>query len=276
MKILKLHMIAYGPFTDWSLDLSAGSEGLHLIYGPNEAGKSAALRGLKALLFGIDERTTDHFVHEYGKLRVAGCLRHSDGSKIDIVRRKGRAKTLLAPDDTALEDRVLEAFLGGVGADAFSRMFGLDHPELARGGKDIAGGKGDVGESLFAAAVGGYGIKTILEPLEAEAATLFSQGKPVKLTKGWLTEYQQAVKEAREASLPGKDWEDHTRLRKEAEEQKVRLSERLRQCAAELGRSRDPQGPALFQRTKRTAKAARRDGRGPPAAGRIFREAPQE
>ena len=45
MKILNLHLIAYGPFSDGSLDLSGGSEGLHLIYGPNEAGKSAALRG---------------------------------------------------------------------------------------------------------------------------------------------------------------------------------------------------------------------------------------
>ena len=53
MKILELALHAFGPFTDAVLDLSAGQEGLHLIYGPNEAGKSSALRALRQALFGI-------------------------------------------------------------------------------------------------------------------------------------------------------------------------------------------------------------------------------
>ena len=44
MRILDLHLRAVGPFTDLSLDLSAGNRGLHIIYGLNEAGKSSALR----------------------------------------------------------------------------------------------------------------------------------------------------------------------------------------------------------------------------------------
>jgi uncharacterized protein YhaN len=236
VKILNLQMIAYGPFTDWSLDLSKGSEGLHLIYGLNEAGKSAALRGLKALLFGIEERTTDHFAHEYSKLRVAGCIRHSDGRELAVVRRKGRSKTLLAPDDSVLDERILEAFLGGIEPEAFSRLFGIDHQELAQGGKDIVSGKGDVGESLFAAAIGGFGIHRILGPLENEASNLFSNGKPVKFVKSWLLEYHDAVKEAKEASLPSREWEEHTRLLKEAGDQKTRLSEELGRRNAELRR----------------------------------------
>jgi len=48
MRFLDLDLVAYGPFTDVSLDLSAGSQGLHIVYGPNEAGKSAALRAVLA------------------------------------------------------------------------------------------------------------------------------------------------------------------------------------------------------------------------------------
>ncbi len=103
MNILRLHMKAFGPFTDWELDLSA--PGLHVVYGPNEAGKSAALRGLKALLFGIDERTTDNFVHDNPSLRIAGTLRRGDGRTLEIVRRKGRTRTLLTPDDDVLDER---------------------------------------------------------------------------------------------------------------------------------------------------------------------------
>ncbi|HAN96808.1 MAG TPA: hypothetical protein DCQ98_04970, partial [Planctomycetaceae bacterium] len=38
MRIDRLDLIAYGPFTDAQLDLSRGSHGLHLVFGPNEAG----------------------------------------------------------------------------------------------------------------------------------------------------------------------------------------------------------------------------------------------
>ncbi len=53
MRIDRLDLIAYGPFSDKSLDLSDGAAGLHLIYGDNEAGKSTSLRALIAWLFGF-------------------------------------------------------------------------------------------------------------------------------------------------------------------------------------------------------------------------------
>jgi uncharacterized protein YhaN len=53
VRLLELHLLAFGPFTDRRLDLSAGSAGLHVVFGPNEAGKSSALRALRALLYGI-------------------------------------------------------------------------------------------------------------------------------------------------------------------------------------------------------------------------------
>ena len=49
MKLLTLNLKAVGPFTDLVLDLSGGEHGLHLIYGPNEAGKTSTLRGPVAL-----------------------------------------------------------------------------------------------------------------------------------------------------------------------------------------------------------------------------------
>ncbi|MCL4195792.1 MAG: AAA family ATPase, partial [Thermoguttaceae bacterium] len=82
MKILRLDLRAFGPFTDLALDLSAGQEGLHLIYGPNEAGKSTALRAIEQMLFGIPQRSTDDFLHPYKNLRVGGTLRSGDGREI--------------------------------------------------------------------------------------------------------------------------------------------------------------------------------------------------
>ena len=63
MKLLTLDLKAVGPFTGAVLDLSAGEHGLHLVYGPNEAGKTSALRALSYLLFGFPVRSADNFVH---------------------------------------------------------------------------------------------------------------------------------------------------------------------------------------------------------------------
>ena len=65
MRLLTFELLAYGPFTEKRLDLSEGKAGLHLIYGPNEAGKSVALRALTNLLFGIPPRTSDNFLHDF-------------------------------------------------------------------------------------------------------------------------------------------------------------------------------------------------------------------
>lgn len=62
MKIIELRLSAFGPFTNRVLDLSAGDQGLHVIFGPNEAGKSSALRAIYALLYGIPAQTADAYL----------------------------------------------------------------------------------------------------------------------------------------------------------------------------------------------------------------------
>ena len=51
MRIVELQLRAFGPFTDTGLDLSEGTEGLHIVYGPNEAGKSSIAEALSTVLF---------------------------------------------------------------------------------------------------------------------------------------------------------------------------------------------------------------------------------
>ena len=97
MRIDRLDLIAYGPFSDTVLDLSDGVSGLHLIYGDNEAGKSTSLRALIGWLFGIPVRTNDNFLHANPQLRIGGKLRLSDGKALEFVRRKGTKGTLLDP-----------------------------------------------------------------------------------------------------------------------------------------------------------------------------------
>ena len=53
MRFRRLDLLAFGPFTDRTIDLAQGPPGLQLIYGLNEAGKSSLLRAIHGALFGI-------------------------------------------------------------------------------------------------------------------------------------------------------------------------------------------------------------------------------
>ena len=175
MKILRLDLRAFGPFTDVSLDLAAGSEGFHLVYGPNEAGKSSALRALRNLLYGIPGNSADDFIHNKPNLRIGATLARRDGQQLEIVRRKGNKGTLLPPDEKEpLEESVLHGFLGGCDQAQFETMFGIDHAGLIAGGKDIIQGQGDIGHVLFAAGAGISDLRTIRNNLEKQAEELFS------------------------------------------------------------------------------------------------------
>ena len=206
MRLLDLRLKAVGPFTDRVLDLSAGSEGLHLVHGPNEAGKSSALRAVRALFFGFSARTTDGFVHEYTQLRVGGKLRRRDGTEIVAFRRKGNKKTLFDAAEQQLGDDALAPFLGGVSESLFDLLFGLDHEALVQGGADLLAGRGDVGQSLFAAAPGGAHMRKVLVELDAEAAELFKARGHNQRINAALRAHEGERKKVSEAALAGSTW----------------------------------------------------------------------
>ena len=83
MKIQEMCLAAYGPFTDQTLNFDEA--GLHIVYGPNEAGKSSALRALTALLYGVETRTLDNFLHANIDLRIGGVLQKVDGQQLRLL-----------------------------------------------------------------------------------------------------------------------------------------------------------------------------------------------
>ncbi len=237
MKLLRLDLRAFGPFTDTILDLSGGSEGLHLIYGPNEAGKSSALRALTALLYEVPERTEDAFLHPYPKLRVGGLLRKMDGSELTVMRRKARKSPLRGADDeTVVEEAELSAFLGGVDAESFAALFGIDHDRLVAGGREIIRGGGRVGELLFAAGAGLGDFQQVKESMAAEAADLFKPGGSKPAINAALSAFRTQKKAVQDAQLPGEAWEKHDHALKEAASEKEKVVATLTRQSAERNR----------------------------------------
>ena len=57
-------------------------------YGVNEAGKSSALRGLNALLFGFPGQSSDDFRFKYNQFRVHAVLENQAGQKLECFGEK--------------------------------------------------------------------------------------------------------------------------------------------------------------------------------------------
>jgi uncharacterized protein YhaN len=214
MKILELALAAFGPFTDLVLDLSGGHEGLHLVYGPNEAGKSSALRGLRQALFGIPGQSADDFVHSYAKMRIGLTVRGRDGHTHQFIRRKGNRNTLLAGDGaTTLPDNTIQQVLNGLTESEFRTRFALDHDELVQGGKAILQGGGELGTLLFQA---GGGLKNLLDiqrELTKQIEDLFKPGGSKPRINAGLAALREANEHKREASLLSTEWTTHEEAR---------------------------------------------------------------
>lgn len=235
MRLLELQLKAFGPFTGRSLDLSGGEPGLHVLFGPNEAGKSSALRALKVLLFGFPQRSSDDFLHPYDQLRVGGRLRLGDGSEVSFVRRKGIKNTLLADDESPLDGGFLDRCLRGMEERHFSNLFGIDHEALVEGGRELLELRGEVGQALFSASLGSRSLRQVLDSLEAESRELFAKNASKPLINQAVAEYKTAKRELAEASLSGREFEGD---RKELERRRE-LAETLRLQADERERERN-------------------------------------
>ncbi|ODT45292.1 MAG: hypothetical protein ABS70_03500 [Nitrospira sp. SCN 59-13] len=207
MKLLKLLLLAYGPFTGKAMDFSTGPANLHVIYGPNEAGKSSALRAMMDLRFGIPVRSSDDFLHATGDLRIGGIFAMANGEPIGFVRRKGKGATLARlnvlteqPDQSLVVELGHERGLtGGLERAEFEAMFGLTHARLREGGKVLLRGEGDLGSALFEASAGTSGIATLLAALENDAKKFYSpraQNAVINEARRRLDEQRQAWREA--------------------------------------------------------------------------------
>lgn len=237
MRIEALDLRAFGPFTGKRLDFATGTSDLHVVYGPNEAGKSSGLRALSAALFGIPGQTPDNFVHDYTALRVGMQLGAADGTRLSFLRRKGRTKTLWdASESTALSDDALARFLAGVDEEEFLRVFGLDHVRLREGSEQLLTTSEGADEAIVGAALGVSGLRGVTSTIDQDAAKLFTSRRSKAAIHASIALWKEAQKALRDDALSMSAWKDARRAsesaatdRDKAEQQVEKLRHRERE-----------------------------------------------
>lgn len=217
MRINEFKLIRYGKFTDRTLHLparaSAQRADIHLIVGPNEAGKSTLRQAIGDWLFGFPTRTPMGFVHPMPELRLGGSLQRTGEGTANAVslafeRTKGNKNTVRTPDDDALPDTALAPWLASLQREAYERMYGLDHDRLVAGGADILAASDDIGRLLFQSAAGIEHLGDALQKLELEADALWAPRKAgSRLYYQARDDFEAAGKDLKQHLLRAKDWQ---------------------------------------------------------------------
>ena len=179
MRIRKLGLRRYGKFTDEIIDFgerSAGAPDLHIVYGPNEAGKSTAMSACMDLFYGIHHQSRFNFLHPYPTMRIEAEL-EIFGTVRSFSRIKLPHNSLLDDAGNTVADAMLLGELGGLDRNAYQTMFCLDDETLEAGGESILASKGDLGHLLFSATAGLADLSDRLGSAKAEAESFFRSGK---------------------------------------------------------------------------------------------------
>jgi len=208
MRFQRLHIPAFGPFTNLELSFPSAEYDLHVIYGDNEAGKSSLLRAIRDLLFGIHGHSQDNFLHDYKNLRVLGEIANRTGDRLIFQRRKGNKNTLLDNDEKPLLDSALRPFLGSVDLAYFSAMFGLGGSELREGAVQLLKGEGEIGNALFSASLGGTPIQRVLEAMVTDFERLFKGRATANVSiRPAASRHKELLKQSRDATVNAESWD---------------------------------------------------------------------
>lgn len=238
MRIARLDLIRYGGFAGKTLDFGQPACDLHILHGPNEAGKSTLMQAVSDLLFGFPHHKGQDWQFDADMLRVGARLAQGDET-LDMIRRRGRVRTLRNGDDTTeCDENLLLRWLGGVDRERFERMWSLDHQRLRHGGETMAALEGDLGEQLLAAGFGLDTVRSVRDSLDRQASALWKKGTGRNATR--LHELGRRYRTARDtlsrAASDTQDWVALTREARTLEKTLTTLDQALRDEEASLTR----------------------------------------
>lgn len=175
MRLRRLDLTRYGRFTDYSLDFGeflTGKPDFHIVYGPNEAGKSTLRNAFLDFLYGIEKQSAYGFHHPYASMQIGGLI-EANGASHDLVRLKKDKNDLLDATGQPIADIALTTFLGSIDRAGYETMFSLDDDSLQEGGESILKSEGDLGRLLFSAASGLSEFGDIVDRARAETEQFY-------------------------------------------------------------------------------------------------------
>ena len=170
MRFERIDLDRYGCFTGHTitLGLATSNSDFHIVYGPNEAGKSTLRDACIDFLYGFPNRTEYDFIHAPDILQVGAAV-STASAHYEARRIKRKSNNFLSLDGNLNSDAGLKAVLGDVSRAGFEQMFSLNDDSIEAGGEGILRSEGDLGVLLFSAASGLSSLSAGLKSIQAQA-----------------------------------------------------------------------------------------------------------
>ena len=152
----------------WISALQARAPDFHIVYGPNEAGKTTTMEAALRLFYGFQHVEPYAFKHQRANLQVSAEI-EIDGTPRSFTRLPKRSGNLVNGHGNALPEAALAAHLGGMAEEDYRNLLCLDDATIERGGEEIVQARGDTGRLLFSAAAGLAHLSSVLDAVRTEA-----------------------------------------------------------------------------------------------------------
>lgn len=200
MRLRSLTLDLFGHFSAKSYDFGDAAPDrpdFHVIYGPNEAGKTTSMEGFLRLLYGFPHIDPYGFLHQRKNLKVSGVL-DVNGQRLELTRLSTRDGSLRDANDMILPEAAIQAHLGSLSETDYRQLLCLDDETIEKGGDEIVASNGDIGRLLFSAAAGVSDLTGVLDQFRSKADSLYrkraSSTEAARLKKE-LADVDQQIKD---------------------------------------------------------------------------------
>jgi len=232
MRINRLILHAFGHFSDKVFNFGAqqpGKSDFHIVYGPNEAGKTTLMEAWLRFLFGIrkNEKYAFHSHHQRRDLKLAAVL-EAEGKDYALTRQPQGHGSVLRDKNGNNAEALLQPFLRGFnGEEDYRNRLCLDDAVIEQGAQEIMDGKGELGGLLFSSAAGIPDLTRLLEEEKAKAAEIYkARGQNTRLAE-LKRQYEEVKKQIAEADMSAGQYE-------QLKERLAATEEKEQNCRSEI------------------------------------------
>lgn len=233
MRLCELRLVPFGVFEDLSLLFVPGR--VHLVYGPNEAGKSTCHSALAGHLFGWakSKKDTPAVLQVRGALsRVSMRWQTEVGAPIVQATRLANQK-IVEKSGHEIDAADYESRFAPYARGEFETLFALDHGALHDGGTLLGDKAGSLRDALFAAAQSGADIRRVHADLEREEGDLYRPRAKVLPVNKAIARMKKALDDARAYSSPPDTWTRAAKVVEEATAHRGALADQLAESRSE-------------------------------------------
>ena len=241
MQLREIHVARFGALHD--LRISGLADGVNVLFGPNEFGKTSLLEFVRRILFGFPDKRTRLSQYEVpGVDKNAGRLvcELRNGTVVEAFRTTGKGSGPLkatTSDGSSLSEDEFISLLAHASSDLYRNVFSLDLTDLFE--TDVSS-VSEVRDRLYGAGLGGVWPTALRGYFEKRADELFKSGGRNQVMKQLADEIGQRTRDLERERQRISGYDGKKRERDSLESRREVLVASINRARADL-RSREAQ-----------------------------------